>query len=77
MVLPGQENNLPRHCVTDKDWYIHVVVLYTQTDLRYGLVDQDERNVLAYRLHALNFQIPFSLLNLACCQVTQLFYQPL
>jgi len=40
MVLPGQENNLPHHCVTDKVWYIDVVVLYTQTDLRYRLVDK-------------------------------------
>jgi len=39
-VLTGQENNLPQHCVTDKIWYIHVVVLYTQTDLTYGLVDK-------------------------------------
>ena len=41
MVLPGQENNLPHHCVTDKDWYIHVVVLHKQTDLRNRLVDTD------------------------------------
>jgi len=25
----------------DKDWYIYVVVLHTQTDLRYRLVDKE------------------------------------
>jgi hypothetical protein len=40
-VLTGQENNLPHHYIIDKDWYIHVVVLHKQTDLRYRLVDID------------------------------------
>jgi len=47
-VLTGQENNLPHHFITDKGWYIHVVVLHTQTDLRYGLVDKEKRNIHAF-----------------------------
>jgi hypothetical protein len=42
-ILTGQENNLPHHCITDKDLHIHVVVLHTQTDLKYRLVDKEER----------------------------------
>ena len=47
-VFTGQENNLPHHFITDKDWYIHVVVSHTQTDLRYRLVDKEKRNIHAY-----------------------------
>jgi hypothetical protein len=40
MLLTGQANNLLHHFITDKDWYIHVVVLHTQADQRYILVDK-------------------------------------
>jgi len=62
MVLTGQENNLPHHFITDKDWYLHVVVLHTQTDQRYRLVDKEKRNIHAYRLHVLSFQIPIQII---------------
>jgi len=26
------QNNLLRHCITDKDWYIRIITLYTQQD---------------------------------------------
>jgi hypothetical protein len=29
-ILNDQENNLPHHCITDKDVHIHVVVLHTK-----------------------------------------------
>ena len=41
IVLTGQENNSPHHSITEKDCYIHVVVLHTQTDIRYRLVDKE------------------------------------
>jgi hypothetical protein len=40
----------------------HVVVLHTQTDLRYRLVDKEESNIYAYCLHMLNFQIPIQII---------------
>jgi hypothetical protein len=41
-VPTGQENNLPHHFITVKDWYIHVVVLHTQISLRYRLVHKEK-----------------------------------
>jgi hypothetical protein len=67
-LLTGQENNL-HNFRTDKDWYIHVVVLYTQTDLRYMLVDEEKRNIHAYQLNVLNFQIPIEII----CKYFSLF----
>jgi len=48
IVLSGQENNLPHHSITDKAWYIDVVVLHTQTDLRYRLVDKEGSRKLRF-----------------------------
>ena len=44
--------------VTDKNWYIHVVTIYTQTELKYRLVDKEKRNIQAYLLYVPIFQIP-------------------
>jgi hypothetical protein len=63
-ILNGQENNSLYHCITEKDLHIHVVVLHTQTGLKYRLVDKKERYeyIHAYRLHVLNFQITVQML---------------
>jgi hypothetical protein len=37
--------NLLRRCVTQKDWYIHVVMLYTQHDQKCKLVAKESANV--------------------------------
>jgi len=51
------KNNLPHHCITDKDWYIQVVTLYMQQDLKYGLVVKDKRNMNIYLFNVPNLQI--------------------
>jgi hypothetical protein len=61
-IITGKENNLPHHCITDKDLHIHVVVLHTKTGLKCRLVDKYERNIHEYRLHVLNFQITAQIL---------------
>jgi hypothetical protein len=57
VILTGQKNNLPHHCITDKNLHIHVVVLHTKTGLKCRLVDKENRNIHAYQLQVLNFQI--------------------
>ena len=47
-VLTGQENYLPHYCITDKYWYIHVFILYTQTDVKYRSVVKEKRNLKVY-----------------------------
>ena len=42
------KNNLLHHCITDKDWYIHVVMLYTQHNLKYKLIVKEKRNMSVY-----------------------------
>jgi hypothetical protein len=61
-VLNDQENNLPQYCITDKNLYHHVVVLHVKTCLKYRLVDKEKRNIHAYRLHVLNFQITMKII---------------
>jgi hypothetical protein len=34
----GTKNNLLHHCISDKDWYVHVATLYTLQDLKYRFV---------------------------------------
>jgi len=40
------KKNLPHHCVTDKDWYFHVVTLYKHKDLKYRLVDKGKETCM-------------------------------
>jgi len=40
----------------DKDWYIHVVTLHTQQDLKYRLVVKEKRNINVY-FYVPNLQI--------------------
>jgi len=42
------KNNLLHHCITDKDWYIHVVTLYTKQDVKYRLVVKEKTNINVY-----------------------------
>jgi len=47
------KNNLLHHCVTDKDWYIQVVTLYTQQNLKYILAVKEKRNVNACNVNVI------------------------
>ena len=45
------KNDLLHHCITDKDRYINVVMLYTEQDLKYRLVVKEERYTERTVLH--------------------------
>ena len=42
-VLTGQKIIYHITALRDKDWYIHVVMLYMQQDLKYGLVVKEKK----------------------------------
>ena len=48
--------------MTEKDLCIRVDVLYTQTYLRYRLLDKEESNIHAYLLCFLHFQTPIQII---------------
>jgi len=47
------KNNLPHQFTTDKDLYLHVVTLCTQTDLKYRLVVKEKRNIYVHGISTL------------------------